>query len=220
MSSVKLTLSGDTECELTTSEDYWLWRSYATQSAEERDDLERIRTSFLTNSRPESWTTDAFVMHRLRGLLTECRDGYVLHRMDDHAVARAVVCAVEARRLIAIEYKPHYPSISSNAEKPADRTITGVSKNTPSLDTPLGVAKPFRYAPSLPSNDVLELAASTGNPRFAAKMLGYDYQTFGGILHRFKPDNGLRPNDNVIWHDNGDVYFDGKFIANFHDWAN
>ncbi len=39
-------------------------------------------------------------------------------------------------------------------------------------------------------------------------------------MHNFKPDNGLGPADNVIWHDNGAVYFKGNFIANFHDWAN
>ncbi|ANB74548.1 hypothetical protein AYM40_04705 [Paraburkholderia phytofirmans OLGA172] len=64
------------------------------------------------------------------------------------------------------------------------------------------------------------MPASTNNPKFAAKMLGYDQNTFGDMLHNFKPDNGLGPADNVIWHDNGDVYFNGDFIANFHDWAN
>lgn len=86
--------------------------------------------------------------------------------------------------------------------------------------TPLGDAQPFDYAEDLAGGDVEELAASTNNPNYAAKMLGYDRNTFGDILHRFKPDNGLGPADNVIWHDNGDVYFQGNYIANFHDWAN
>ncbi|MCC8401405.1 hypothetical protein LJ655_05765 [Paraburkholderia sp. MMS20-SJTN17] len=86
--------------------------------------------------------------------------------------------------------------------------------------TLLGDAQPFEYIPDTVSGDVQELAASTNNPKFAAKMLGYDQHTFGDILHDFKPDNGLGPADNVIWHDNGDVYFNGRFVANFHDWAN
>lgn len=77
----------------------------------------------------------------------------------------------------------------------------------------------FEYAEEASNGDAEELAASTNNPRYAAKMLGYDQNTFGKILHEFKPANGLRPSDNVIWHDNGDVYFNGEFINNFHDWA-
>ncbi len=88
------------------------------------------------------------------------------------------------------------------------------------LSTPLGGAQRFEYTEDLPGGDVEELAASTNNPNYAAKMLGYDRNTFGEILHRFKPDNGLGPADNVIWHDTGDVYFQGNYIANFHDWAN
>ncbi|MFL9928635.1 hypothetical protein P0D88_05025 [Paraburkholderia sp. RL18-103-BIB-C] len=86
--------------------------------------------------------------------------------------------------------------------------------------TPLGDAQPFEYTPDAVSGEAEELAASTNNPKFAAKMLGYDQNTFSDILHNFKPDNGLGPADNVIWHDNGDVYFNGNFVANFHDWAN
>jgi hypothetical protein len=84
----------------------------------------------------------------------------------------------------------------------------------------LGDAQPFEYVLDDLSGDTMDLAASTNNPKYAAKMLGYDRKRFGDILHDFKPDNGLGPADNVIWHDNGDVYFDGNFVANFHDWAN
>jgi hypothetical protein len=80
-------------------------------------------------------------------------------------------------------------------------------------------AEPFEYAPDTLSGDVEELAASTSNPNYAAKMLGYDRKTFGDILHKFKPGNGLGPADNVIWHDSGDVYFKGDYIGNSHDWA-
>ncbi|SAK71896.1 hypothetical protein AWB76_04518 [Caballeronia temeraria] len=84
--------------------------------------------------------------------------------------------------------------------------------------TSLAHARPFEYV----LDDLSEserLAASTNNPNCAAKMLGYDRKTFGDILHKFKPGNGLGPADNVIWHDNGDVYFKGDYIGNFHDWA-
>ncbi|MBV8262098.1 MAG: hypothetical protein JO239_14450 [Paraburkholderia sp.] len=87
-------------------------------------------------------------------------------------------------------------------------------------DSPLlGDAQPFDYQPDRLSDVTEDLAASTNNPDYAAKMLGYDRKTFGTILHKFKPGNGLGPTDNVIWHDNGDVYFRGSYIGNFHDWA-
>jgi hypothetical protein len=41
------------------------------------------------------------------------------------------------------------------------------------------------------SGDVEELAASTNNPKYAAKMLGYDQNTFGDMLHNFKPTTAL-----------------------------
>ncbi|WP_232624363.1 hypothetical protein [Paraburkholderia ginsengisoli] len=44
--------------------------------------------------------------------------------------------------------------------------------------TPLGDAQPFEYTPDAVSGDVEELAASTNNPKFAAKMLGYDQKKF------------------------------------------
>jgi hypothetical protein len=84
----------------------------------------------------------------------------------------------------------------------------------------LSDAQPFQYVPNNLTGEFEQLAASTNNPRFAAKMLGYEYKRFGDILHHFKPDNGLGPADNIIWHDNGDVFFNGRFVANFHDWAN
>ena len=49
-------------------------------------------------------------------------------------------------------------------------------------------------------------------------MLGYDRTTFGNMIHVMKPENGLGPADNVIWHDNGDVYFNGKLIDNMHNY--
>lgn len=80
--------------------------------------------------------------------------------------------------------------------------------------TPPGDAQPFEYTPDPVSGGVEELAASTNNPNYAAKMLGYDRDTFGDMIHVMKPANGLGPADNVIWHDNGDVYRNGKLIDN------
>ncbi|PMS17831.1 hypothetical protein C0Z18_18465 [Trinickia dabaoshanensis] len=85
--------------------------------------------------------------------------------------------------------------------------------------TPLGDAQPFEYAEDFPGGDVEELAASTNNPNYAAKMLGYDRNTFGNMLHAMKDYNELRGDDNVIWHDNGDVEFNGQIIDNMHGWA-
>jgi hypothetical protein len=85
---------------------------------------------------------------------------------------------------------------------------------------PLGAAQPFRYIPEVVNADAEELAASTNNPRFAAKMLGYDYKTFGAMLHKFKDANGLGPADNSIFHDNGNVEFNGRiFEDSIHDYA-
>ena len=86
--------------------------------------------------------------------------------------------------------------------------------------TPLGDAQPFECEPDAVSGNAEELAASTNNPKFAAKMLGYDYKTFGTMLHKFKDANGLGPADNSIFHDNGDVEFNGRiFEDSIHDYA-
>ncbi|CAN0622983.1 protein of unknown function [Burkholderia multivorans] len=50
-------------------------------------------------------------------------------------------------------------------------------------------------------------------------MLGYDRKTFSFMLHILKPANGLRPSDNVIFHDNGNVEFNGVVIDNIHSYA-
>jgi hypothetical protein len=69
------------------------------------------------------------------------------------------------------------------------------------------------------SGGVEELAASTKSPDYAAKMLGYDRDTFGKMIHVMKDDNQLRGDDNVVWHDNGDVYFNGLKIDDMHSYA-
>ncbi|BCZ78448.1 hypothetical protein [Paraburkholderia terrae] len=86
--------------------------------------------------------------------------------------------------------------------------------------TTLGNTQPFEYVPDEAGGDVEELAASTLKPGYAAKMLGYSSQQFREMVHRFKAQNGVGPNDDLEWHDNGDVYFNGEYIDNFHDYQN
>ncbi|WP_158900035.1 hypothetical protein [Burkholderia sp. L27(2015)] len=100
---------------------------------------------------------------------------------------------------------------SSSGDAASDRSQTATS---------LGDAQPFEYTPDEVSGDTEELAASTTNPGYAAKMLGYDSKTFRGMIHRFKDRNGLGPADNSIFHDSGAVEFNGTiFEDNIHDYA-
>jgi hypothetical protein len=85
--------------------------------------------------------------------------------------------------------------------------------------TALTDAQAFEYTPDAVSGEAEELAASTNNENYAAKMLGYDRKTFGDMIHAMKDYNKLRGDDNVIWHDNGDVSFNGGIIDNMHSWA-
>lgn len=83
-----------------------------------------------------------------------------------------------------------------------------------------GDAQSLEYNEDMPDVAVDELAASTNNPRYAAKMLGYDQNTFSDMLHVFKPGNGLGPADNVIFHDDGSVEFNGHMLDdNIHNYA-
>lgn len=77
----------------------------------------------------------------------------------------------------------------------------------------------FNYVPDVLSENVEQLAASTNSPKFAAKMLGYDQKTFGKMIHVMKQENQLRGNDNVVWHDNGDISSKGVVIDNMHGYA-
>jgi hypothetical protein len=79
-------------------------------------------------------------------------------------------------------------------------------------------AEPFVYVPHTLSDEVMELAASTNNPKFAAKMLGYGSSQFREMVHRFKNANGIGPAEDLEWLDNGDVYFKGVFLDNFHEY--
>ncbi|WP_233271632.1 hypothetical protein [Paraburkholderia acidiphila] len=106
-----------------------------------------------------------------------------------------------------------------------DGDAGGVSDDDPfSVDsgdgsTPLGDAQPFDYQPDMPDGNVEALAASTNKENYAARMLGYNRKTFGDMIHAMKSYNNLRGDDNVIWHDDGDVEFNGEIIDNMHNWG-
>ena len=65
----------------------------------------------------------------------------------------------------------------------------------------------------------VDLAASTTSPRYAARMLGYDYNTFSDMIHDFKDFHGISPNGNLTWHDDGSTYYNGSYVDNFHNFA-
>ncbi|SMG61432.1 hypothetical protein [Paraburkholderia susongensis] len=186
--------------------------------------------------------------YELRNVLGKSDNIFHMNRMDNHQVAKALYNEVKDGNLLFVPEKDDmrkcveairkqrekaFRLVPARTQQPADADITRVlygngphvpqNLDTPSYYSPivgaLSDAQPFDYRPAMPDGNAEELAASTNNPNYAAKMLGYDRKTFGDILHKFKPRNGLGPADNVIWHDNGDVYFKGNYVGNFHDWA-
>ncbi|GAB7525583.1 hypothetical protein PBS_45720 [Paraburkholderia sp. 2C] len=115
------------------------------------------------------------------------------------------------------------PDLSGVSEDVAEDDLSelgsaGESGNLVGKSTLLGDARSFEYILAGPMGEAQELAAKTGNEDFAAKMPGYNRSVFGGMIHDMKHANGLRGDDNVIWHDNGDVYFRGKLIDNMHNY--
>jgi len=85
-------------------------------------------------------------------------------------------------------------------------------------DSLLGDAQPFDYVPDDLGGEIEQLAASTNNPNYAAKMLGYERKIFGKMVHTMKDGLDLGGADNVLWHDNGDIEFKGDIIGNMHDY--
>lgn len=107
-------------------------------------------------------------------------------------------------------------SVVAGTAGAAPQLANSLDPGTPG--TPLGSADVFDYADGPLSGDVEQLAASTTNPNYAAKMLGYARDIFGGMVHSMKDDLGLGGADNVTWHDNGNVEFQGEVIGNMHDY--
>jgi hypothetical protein len=120
----------------------------------------------------------------------------------------------------ATEYIERYNDavdrINAALERTASAAASSLADAGGDISTPLGNAQPFEYTPDALNGVSEELAAPTNNPDYAAKMLGYNRKTFGNMIHAMKDENDLRGDDNVIWHDNGDVYFNGLRIDNMH----
>ncbi|CAG9264970.1 hypothetical protein [Paraburkholderia unamae] len=113
-----------------------------------------------------------------------------------------------------------YATVQQMMGKPPRMSENPVRPFWATGSTQLSDAQPFEYTSEALSGDVQEIAASTNNPRYAAKMLGYDQNTFSDMLHVFKPANGLGPADNVIFHDDGSVEFKRRILDdNIHNYA-
>ena len=63
----------------------------------------------------------------------------------------------------------------------------------------------------------VDLAASTKNPDYAARMLGYDRNTFRKMIHTFKDGLSIPPDGDLTWEDDGSVYYEGEYVGNIHD---
>jgi len=84
----------------------------------------------------------------------------------------------------------------------------------------LGRAQSFGYKLDISSAGVAEELAGTTDEKYARKMYGYDSSTFREMIHRFKKDNRIGPNDDLEFENNGGVYFNGEYLDNFHNYNN
>jgi hypothetical protein len=84
--------------------------------------------------------------------------------------------------------------------------------------TPLSDAQPFDYQPDMPDGDVEDLAGTT-DEKYARKMYGYDSATFREMIHRFKRAFPVGANQDLEFEENGDVYFNGEYLDNFHGYG-
>ncbi|WP_233802790.1 hypothetical protein [Paraburkholderia sp. HP33-1] len=217
------------------------WRGVGGQlSREEHNELKEAfqaaRDDFLRWARPESWVSDVVEMDNLRRLLGHTTGHPPINRMNDLQVAQAICRAIERGSLLFVPSRKEVERYIEEERK--RRRYTAAADDAPTLDTlgsaakstqstssvpvspatPLSNAQPFVYQPDIPDSNAEELAASTNNPDYAAKMLGYDRDTFGKMIHVMKAANDLRGNHNVVWHDNGDVFFRGNWLDNMHNY--
>jgi hypothetical protein len=221
-------------------EKWYVFWTNAQLGPEERADLkqamEEAHAAWLDRNTPEYLLSHGST--NLRSVATRSERRRDLFRMNDQQVAQALHEDVaegwlvfvpnheEMRKcVLAIREERDRTPRSSPARTPqltnADmaKLLYGNSPRMPQdLNTPLGGAQPFEYTPEAVSGEAEELAASTNNPNYAAKMLGYDRKTFGDMIHTMKDGLDLGGADNVIWHDNGDIEFDGNIIGNMYDY--
>ncbi len=80
-------------------------------------------------------------------------------------------------------------------------------------------AQPFGYYEDIQDGDTAKVAGTT-NEKYARKMFGYSNSAFREMIHRFKKTNGIGPNDDLEFEENGDIYFNGDYIDNFHAYDN
>ncbi len=83
-----------------------------------------------------------------------------------------------------------------------------------------GNVQAFKYGGDGPPyvGEADELAGTT-NEKYARKMFGYDRPTFSEMIHRFKEEHRIGAADNLEFEKNGDVYFRGIYLDNFHDYG-
>ncbi|WP_174464448.1 hypothetical protein [Paraburkholderia ferrariae] len=173
--------------------------------------------------------------HELRDMLGRSGNRFHMKTMDNRQVAKALYNEVKDGNLLFVPerdlIRKCVEAIRKQREKGTRQAPAGAQEptgadvakvlhdNSPRAPQNLSNVRPFEYMPDAMSDDAEELAASTNNPRYAARMLGYDQNTFSDMLHAMKQYNKLRGDNNVIWHDDGDVEFNGVIIDNMHSWA-
>ncbi|WP_052421055.1 hypothetical protein [Paraburkholderia ferrariae] len=174
--------------------------------------------------------------HELRGMLGRSGNRFHMKAMDNRQVAKALYNEVKDGNLLFVPERDPMrkcvEAIRKQREKGARQAPAGAQEptgadvakvlhdNGPRAPRHLRNAQSFEYKPDAPGKETEELAASTNNPRYAAKMPGYDQNTFSDMLHVFKPANGPGPADNVIFHDDGSVEFNGQTLDdNIHNYA-
>jgi hypothetical protein len=214
-------------------------------SREEHDELQRAlkvaRDDFLMWARPESWISDNAEMHNLRCLLarTGAAGRSPINKMNNLQVTRAICRAIEQGSLLFVPTRedveryldeerkrrryaartdgPPVPGALTRAVQPTQ--LTSPVPASPAV--PLSGAQPLEYSDDdlRDTVDKEELAGTT-NEKYARKIFGYDSCTFREMIHRFKKTNGIGPNDDLEFEENGDVYFNGDYIDNFHGYDN
>jgi hypothetical protein len=210
---------------------------------EEHSDLVRgmrdARAAWLRFNTPDSLLSQS--SHDLRAALGTGDRYYEMFKMNDRRVATALYEEVQAGQLIFVpdreEMRACMKAIREERQRTSkaatfapqklaidEQTRLDVSEKTNTLATEsrsrttYGNAQSFNYQPHALNDNAEQLASATRNPDYAAKMLGYDRTIFGEMIHAMKDANDLGGADNVIWHDNGDVYFNERWIDNMHNY--